>query len=60
METQNMSIINYDKMNVKKPSSMLVQEIKQLEEQKESTKSVLEKMKLEAQITKLRLQLSGQ
>ena len=55
-----MSIINYDKMNVKKTSSMLVQEIKQLEEQKESTKSVLEKMKLEAQITKLRLQLSGQ
>lgn len=55
-----MAIINYDKADVKKPASMLLEEINQLEEQKKSTKSVLEKMKLEAQITKLRLQLSGQ
>lgn len=55
-----MTLINYDKANIKKPSSMLLNEIKELEEQKKTTKSVLEKMKLEAQITKLRLEMSSQ
>ena len=55
-----MNIITTDKLKVKKPQSMLLDEIKQLEEEKQKTKSNLTKLKLEAQIIKLRLKLSSQ
>ena len=55
-----MTIVNTNILDVKKPKSMVLDEIKNLEEEKQTTKSILEKIKIESKIVKLRTELSNQ
>jgi hypothetical protein len=48
---------NNDKIEVIKPKSMILDEIRELEEKKEESSSILAKLKYSAQIHELSLQL---
>lgn len=51
---------NNDKIKVKKPKSMILDEIAELEEKKKESSSILAKLKYSAQIHELSLQLKNQ
>jgi hypothetical protein len=51
---------NNDKIEVKKPKSMILDEIAELEEKKKESSSIAMKLKYSAQIHELSLQLKNQ
>ncbi len=53
-------IINNNKLNIKKPKSVILNEIEELKEKEQETKSIIEKIKIKARIEKLSFQLRNQ
>lgn len=51
---------NNDKFEVKKPKSIILDEITKLEEKKKESSSIITKLKYSAQIRELSLQLKNQ